>query len=98
MVPVLVPASVPVGSFESSVFGSGRVEGANENHWIGEIRRRLFPKEQVSSSSMTGNMTFLGRAPPPVMTHGNPGGVRAVIDVYRKTECGPRREVVWFQS
>ena len=75
------------------------MEGATEGRWIGEIRSRLLPKEPVSSSSMTGDMTFLGRArTPPVMTHENSGVVRAVMDVYRKTEWGPRREVVWFQS
>ena len=81
-----VPASIPVGSFKSSVFGigpsgerlplpsygssvfgSGRVEGATEARWIGELRRRQFPKEPVSSSSMTGDMALLGgHAHPPL--------------------------------
>ena len=74
-------------------------ERATEGRWIGEIRRRPFLKEPVSSCSMTRNMTFLWRArTPPVMTHGNPSGVRAVIDVYRKTEWRPRREARWLQS
>lgn len=51
---------LPFPSYESSVFGSGRVEGATEGRWIEEIRRRLFLKEPISSSSMTGNMTFVG--------------------------------------
>ena len=41
-------------------------EGANEGRWIGEVRRRLSPKESVSSYFRTGNMTFLGgHAHPP---------------------------------
>ena len=118
LVPVQVPAAVPIVSYESSVFGSGlsgewlpfprfkssvfgsgRVEGATEGRWIGEIRRRLFPREPVSSSLMTGNMTFLGRArTPSIMTHGNLGGVRAVMDVYRKTEWVHWGDVGWLQS
>ena len=47
-------SKVPFGSYKSSVFGSGRVEGTGEGRWIGEIRRRLFLKEPVYSRSMTG--------------------------------------------